>query len=413
MNSSKKNIMWIMLVFQIFGGFPFVAAQDNEPNAEARQVREVKDYEAAKTIPQPIHLWKVKKFGCGGNPRTAKELRKMLTYSYPIELVCPLIDGAAKYVAQIKGVRGCGELLSFESETNFFHLDETALPPGRYQWAASVYTEEGQWLGDVEVIEPVEIFCVAKTTLPLQNGKQVLLDLKHTAGHIRGWGYYNHAHYMIKELLEEAGFQVHVNEKNLLTPEMLDGIDLIVMNYYWVGWPGFQSYLKSELSAIREFVLQGGSLLVVGCDRSDGGGKMTEAGNQLVKEFGLNFVLLDPAKELRKAKVIDEQGIISFANPLSIQLPVGIDGEGHLLLALEDIPVAKAMEYGSGRLIVSGVGMSFLDCYLGDCEHREPFHLLLFYDFVRYLTDVDWSRYCGNEFVERVFYRCPSLRPRE
>lgn len=413
MNNLQKTAMWIMIVIQIFGGFPLVAARSNEPNVDAPDGREVKDYEAAKTTPQPFHLWKVKEYGCGGNPRTAKELRKMITYGYPVELICPLIDGAAKYVAQIKGVRGCAELRSFESETNFFHLDESALLPGRYQWATSIYTEEGEWLGDVEVIEPVEIFCVTESTPPTRNGKQVLLDLRHTAGHIRGWGYYNHAQYMIKALLEEAGFQVYVNEKNLLTLERLDGIDLLVMNYYWVGWPGFQSYLKSELSAIREFVLQGSSLLVVGCDRSDGGGKMTEAGNQLVKEFGLNFVLLDPAKELRKAKVIDEQGIISFANPLSIQLPVGIDGEGHLLLALEDIPVAKAMEYGSGRLIVAGVGMSFLDCYLGDCEHREPFHLLLFYDFVRYLTDVDWSRYCGNEFVERVFYRCPSLRPRE
>ncbi len=413
MNIFKTTSMWITVIIQICVCFGFAAGQDDKPDANTSKSPVVRDYEAAKTIPQPIDLWKVKKFGCGGNPRTAKELKKMQTYGYSLELVCPLIDGAAKYVAQIKGVRGCGELRSFESETNFFHLDELSLPPGRYQWAASVYTEEGEWLGDVEVIEPVEIFCVAGSTPLTKNGKKVLLDLKHTAGHIRGWGYYNHAHYMIKELLEKAGFQVKVNEENLLTPEKLDGIDLLVMNYYWVGWPGFRAYLNSELSAVRKFVQNGGALLVAGCDRPDGGGKMVKAGNQFVSEFGLNFVLLDPANKPGKAKVVDNQGIISFANPLHIQLPVAVDGRGHPLLALEDIPVAKSIEYGKGRLVVAGVGMSFLDCYLGDCESREPFHLLLFYDFIRYLTDVDWISYCDKGFVDQIFNRSPNFRLRK
>ncbi|UCG57683.1 MAG: hypothetical protein JSU70_22810 [Phycisphaerales bacterium] len=413
MNMPKKAAIWLIVVVQTFGICSLLAAKRDEADADAPQACGVRDYEAAKTTPQPIDLWKVKKYGCGGNPRTARELRKMETYGHPLELICPLIDGAAKYVAQIKGVRGCAEIRSFESDTNFFHLEESDLPPGRYQWDASAYTAGGEWLGDVEVIEPVEIFCVVYSAPPAQSGQQVLLDLGHTAGHIRGWGYYNHAQYMIKELLELAGFQVRVNQKNLLSPETLDGVDLLIMHYYWVGWPGFKAYLESELSAIREFVAYGGSLLVVGCDRSDGGGNMVQAGNQLVERFGLQFVLVDAPRGLKRARVVDEQGIISFANPVSIQLPAGVDGQGHSLLVLDAIPVAAATGYGDGRLIVAGLGMSFLDCYLGDYEHREPFHLLLFYDFVRYLTDVDWTVYCESEFVDRVFDRCPGLQLRE
>jgi hypothetical protein len=399
-------------MISIAGHISATIAQNYSCGAGSAGPSEARDYEAAKATPQPIELWRTQEYGCGGNPRTAEELKTMKTYGYPLQLICPLIDGAAKYVARIDGVRGCGEVRTFESGANSFYLDELDLPPGRYQWSASVYSKEGQLLGDVDVIEPAEIFCIPKATLSAQNRKHVLLDLTHSAGHIRGWGYYNHAQYMITELLQQAGFSVHVNDKSPLTHEKLDGIDLLIVNYYWVGWPGFQVYTQSELAAIREFVSKGGSLFLNGCDRPDGGGKMIEAGNQLAREFGLGFALPGPLKPSARAKVVDEQGIVSFTNPVLIQLPLAVEGSGNALLTLEDIPVATATEYGAGHIIIAGFGMSLLDCYLGDCKNREPFHLLLFYDCISDLTDVDWVMYCRTDFVESILKRCPNLQER-
>ncbi|UCG46173.1 MAG: hypothetical protein JSU94_11785 [Phycisphaerales bacterium] len=414
MNGLKKTAMCMTMLAPVFVGFVVVAAPSSErcgSSVDANTIKK-KDYEAARATPQPIDLWKIEGDRFRANKRTSAELRKMKTYGYPIELVCPMIQGAAKYVVEIKGVRGCGEMLTVEGEGNCFVFDEKALPPGRYQWAAAAYTKEGQCLGDVEVIEPVMVFRVTGSEPPVRTGKQALLDLRHSNGFIRGWGYYTYGQYMMKDLLERAGFEVYVNERDMLTAQMLKGIDLMIVNYYWTGWTDFRSYAESELSAIADFVSGGGSLLVAGCDKP-GGGKMIQAGNRLVEQFGLRFMLLDSAKYPVKVENVDDLGVIAFDNPLLLQLPVAVEGRGYPLLAFEDTPVAAAVQYGNGRIIVAGVGMSFLDCYLGDCQSREPFHMLLFYDFIRYLTGVDWTMHCEEQSVRQVVQRCPSLRLRE
>ncbi|UCD29800.1 MAG: hypothetical protein JSV03_04775, partial [Planctomycetota bacterium] len=225
------------------------------------------------------------------------------------------------------------------------------------------------------------------------NGKKVLIDLNHSAGHLRGWGYYNHAQYMTKELLENAGFEVDINGRDLLSDERLADVDLVICYYYWTGWPGFRSYVKSELSAVSEFVKNGGALLVVGCDRKDGDGIMCEAGNELIGEFGLMFELDGISRKHGLAEPVPDQSLLSFRKPIQVQLPVGVRGEDAMTpLWFDGVPIVRAKTFGSGKVIVAGVGMSFLDCYLGDFERREPLHRIMFYDFIRYLTGVD----CGK-----------------
>jgi len=164
--------------------------------------------------------------------------------------------------------------------------------------------------------------------------------------------------------------------------------------------------LKSELSAVRKFIKKGGSLLVVGCDRKDGGGNMSKAGNQLVEEFGLMFELGEISKQNSLAELESDQNIISFTKPVWVQLSVGVRGEDAItLLQLNGLPIVKAKQFGRGKVIVAGVGMSFLDCYLGDFEHREPLHLIMFYDFIRYLTGIDWKKNCKQEFIQMVLSR--------
>ncbi len=102
-------------------------------------------------------------------------------------------------------------------------------------------------------------------------GEQALLDLRHSNGFTRGWGYYSCGRYMIKDLLERAGFEVYVNERDMLKARMLKGIDLVIVDYYRTGWTDFRSYAESEMSAIAGFVSGGGSLLVAGCHKPGGG----------------------------------------------------------------------------------------------------------------------------------------------
>jgi hypothetical protein len=374
-------------------------------------VPQVRDYKAARNIPQPIEIWKAKEYGYGGSSRTQQNLYTDIKRQYPIQLTWPLIQQAGKYVIKIKGVRGSRPVKSFESITNNLRLDKADVVPGRYQWSVSVYDKLGHFMGDIETIDPIEIFAIEETESIAANGKKVLLDLNHSAGHVRGWGHYNHGQYMTKELLEKSGFKVQVNERDLLTAESLQSVDLLICHYYWAGWPGFRAYLKSELSAVRQFIENGGSLLVIGCDRKDGGGKMSEAANELIKEFDLMFDLVDISRQHGLAKTASKQNIISisFKKPIPIQLPVGAHGKDAVtLLQFDDIPIVKAKQFGNGKVIVAGVGMSFLDCYLGDFEHREPLHLLMFYDFIKYLTGIEWQKSCEQKFVEMVMSRCQS-----
>ncbi len=336
--------------------------------------------------------------------------RKLQTYvkrKFPVQLVWPLIQDASKYVVRIHGLRGSQPAKSFESVTNRFSLNETDIAPGRYQWSVSVYDEWGKLMSDIETIDPDEFFAIEDPEPVEENGKTAMIDLNHCAGHMRGWGYYNHAQYMTKELLENVGFEVQVNERDLLTAERLKSVDLLILNYYWTGWPAFRPYLKSELSAVRQFVGEGGSLLVVGCDRADDVGNMCTAGNELLSQFRLAFVPGKISKESGMAKTASRRDIISFEKSFLVQLPVSVLGGGALtLLRFEAEPIVKARQFGQGRVIAAGVGMSFLDCYLADFQNREPLYVIMFYDFARYLTGIDWKQNCKQDFIEKILSRC-------
>jgi hypothetical protein len=383
------------------------------PPAAAATEPKQRDDKAAQRIAQPIELWVVKKYGCGGNPRTWQAVQTDAKRKYPITLLWPLIQEASRYVVQVKGVRGCRPGVSYETQTNFLRLDRTDIAPGRYQWSVSVYGDHGEFLDGVETIDPVEIFAIEDPEPVKPNGRTVLIDLNHSAGHVRGWGFYNHSQYMTKELLEQAGFAVEVNTRDLLTAETLRSVDLLICHYYWTGWPGFRAYLPSELAAVREFVLDGGSLLVVGCDRQDGGGEMVEAANELVNEFGFSFELAEGAEQHRWAEIPAAQNIISFDARVQMQLPVRVRGEDAMtLVEFGGEPIVMASPCGKGKVIAAGVGMSFLDCYLGDFERREPLHLVMFYDFIKHLTGVDWRRTAKREFIDAVLSRTRSADTR-
>lgn len=375
-------------------------------NVKKGIIREGRGYQKATEVPQPVERWKVKKYGYGGNPRTWQTLQTDAKGQCPILLTWPLRKEASKYVVQLKGVRGSRPAMIFESVANSLCLEESDIAPGRYQWFVSVYDKQGKFMGDIETTDSVEIFSIEDPQPVAANGKRVMIDLNHSAGHMRGWGYYNHTQYMTKELLENAGFEVEVNKRDLLTAARLRGVDLLICHYYWTGWPGFRPYLKSELSAVRKFIKKGGSLLVVGCDRKDGS-NMSKAGNQMVEEFGLMFELGEISKQNGLAELESDQNIISFGKPVPVQLSVSVRGQDAItLLQLDGLPIVKAKQFGRGKVIVAGVGMSFLDCYLGDFEHREPLHLIMFYDFIRYLTDIDWKKNCKQDFIETILSRC-------
>ncbi len=374
-----------------------------------------RNYETAKTAPQPLDLWKVRKYGCGGDWRTANALEKDRKREYPILLTWPVIQGAAKYAVQMKGFRGSHPALTLETTNNSLRLQKEDVPPGRYEWYVSVYDEDETHMGDIETIDPAKLFAVADPDPVPANGKKALIDLYHSANKMKGWGMYGHQQYMSGELLEKAGFGVVVNDSGRLTPQMLEPVDLVICNYYWVGWPsrggyGFRPFSADEIAAIRDFVQKGGSLLVVGCDRKDvpgKSGKMCEATNPLLAQFGLAFDFDRTPKRVGNAQAVEGQDIITFAKPVYTQLPVAVRGDDAVtVLQVDGIPTVKARQFGQGKLMAAGVGMSFLDGRLADFERQAPLHLVMFYDFVRYLTDVDWRLYCDQLFVESVLAKC-------
>jgi beta-lactamase regulating signal transducer with metallopeptidase domain/TolA-binding protein len=372
-------------------------------------LQQSRDYEAAQTVPQSTDRWRTQGYGGPGNPRTWQAFQRDGRRAYPVTFLWPLIQGAGKYVVHVKGLRGSRPTRSYEATTNSVRLERKDLEPGRYQWSVSVYDERGEYLADVETIDPVEVFAVADPRPVRLGAKRVLIDLNHSAGSIAGWGGDNHGQYMTKELLESIGCEVQVNSRDLLTAEKLRSTDLLICHYYWAGWPGFRPYLDSELAAVYQFVADGGSLLVVGCDRVDGGGKMTPAGNELVKGFGFLFKLDVHMAQDGWAGVLPSQSILSLDRRIQVQLPVSVEGAGSIpLLQFQGIPIAQAKEFGKGRIIVAGVGMSFLDCYLGDFEHREPVHVILFYDFIKYLAGVDWRQACDRELLQTILSRVRS-----
>lgn len=369
-----------------------------------------RDYDAAATVPQPIEVWKALEYGCGGNPRTQEKLQTDAKRSYPVVLTWPLIHGAGKYRIEIEGIRGSRPTTTLEATINSLRLTEQDIAPGRYQWSVSVYDEYGNYMGDVETIEPVEYFAIADPDPVAPNGKRALIDAYHSTAAMNGWGRYNGTQYMMRELLENAGFEVHVNEAELLTPERLKSVDLLTCYYFWSGNPEFRPYSGSELSAVREYVGRGGALLVGGCDRKDVGarsGKMGRAASQLVRQFGLAFEVDEMPERPSWVNVAADQDIISYSKRVFMQLPVGVRGEDAItLLEINGVPIAQAKQYGQGKVIAAGVGMSFLDSYVGDFKRREPLHLIMFYDFVRYLTGIDWEQQCEQLFVESVLARC-------
>ena len=377
-------------------------------------IPQYRDYEAAGNEPQPLDLWKIEVneksiLNASITSRTQQKLKEIEKEQYPILLSWPLIKDAYKYVVQLRGVRGSQPAKSFELKTNSMSLKETDIAPGRYQWSVSVYDEQGNFMGNIETINPVQVFAIEDLNPVTPNGKRCMIDLNHSAGQIDGWGIFNHSQYMIKELLENAGFEVEVNDRDLLTEEKLKSIDLLICNYYWVGWPYFRPFLESELSAVHKYIENGGSLLVIGCDRKDGGGNMYKAGNELVKEFDIKYELDGISKDIGLAPVSSNQSIISFNKSISIQLPLSVqDDNAATLLQFDSLPIVKAKQIGKGKVIIAGVGMSFLDCYLGDFESREPLHLIMFYDFIKYLTNIDWKKYCKQEFINTVLSRYQS-----
>ena len=118
------------------------------------------------------------------------------------------------------------------------------------------------------------------------------------------------------------------------------------------------------------------------------------------------FELDGISEEYGLAKIAANQSIISFEKPIQVQLPLSVqDANATAILQFDDLPIVKAKQIGKGKVIVAGVGMSFLDCYLGDFESREPLHLIMFYDFIKYLTNIDWKKHCKQEFINTVLSR--------
>lgn len=354
------------------------------------EAKPLSKYDEAKIREQPFAQWELKGDPGQGTPRTWEVLMTDSARSYPVWLTWPKIQGAGKYIIHVEGVKQSQPAKTFQSRKNVLKIGREDLPPGRYEWTVTVQDKAGKTLGRVETIDPVSVFAIADPAPPRRNGQKVLLDLAHSQSIIHGWGRFNEAQSMMKELLEQAGFEVLANEREALTPDRLRSANLLIENFFWRGRAPFRPYDKSELNAVREFVSRGGSLLLVACDRRDTDGHMISFGNPLAQEFGfkLEYGPIDSVDNW--AKLVAGQKIISLTRPLPTRGAVAVTGaDGVSLMEVKGASIGRAKSFGKGKVIVAGVGTSFIDAGLGSLDESGGIQPTLFFDFVRYLTGIE------------------------
>lgn len=128
-------------------------------------------------------------------------------------------------------------------------------------------------------------------------------------------------------------------------------------------------FVPSEIEAITDYVANGGTLFVL-CWGSGGGADDHDFYNPVLKDFGIELKPI-PDPEFRKAENLASD-IFTDVSEIALQCPAEIIGEGYDVLGNastgEDLLVKK--RFGKGTVLVSGLGMAFMDSYMGGKNER-------------------------------------------
>ena len=284
-----------------------------------------------------------------------------------------LVEGAHVYVLAIDEIRGKADVCIKETEATQVCLEETDLgSTGNYLWHLEVLDESGRTIGATKggCGTPIATFAVQSDTtasVASTQDRRVLLDFSHNESDIRGLGVYNFSQYTAYTLLQESGFEVETNVDRKLWRDLLSGYDVLMLHCKYAG--PIDHFVPSEIAAITDYVAAGGSLFVLGWG-SGGGVDHPDFYNPLLKEFGIQLKPI-PDPEFRKAEKL-AASVFQDVREIALQCPAEIVGEGYDVLgrAATGEPLLVKRSYGEGSVLVSGMGMAFMDSYMGGKSER-------------------------------------------
>lgn len=281
-------------------------------------------------------------------------------------------DDAYRYVFLIDEIRGKDAVCSKETQETQIQLEETDLDVnGDYLWHLEVLDDARQTIATTKggCGTPISTFAIKSTDAEdtPTNNRRVLLDFSHNESDIRGLGVYNFSQYTAYSLLRRNGFEVGTNADKKLWKDLFSGYDVLMLHSKYAG--PIVPFVPSEIEAISEYVADGGTLFVL-CWGSGGGADDPDFYNPLLKDFSIELKPI-PDPDFRKAENLSAE-IFHDVNEIALQCPAEIVGEGYDVLGNastgEDLLVKK--RYGKGTVLVSGMGMAFMDTYMGGKNER-------------------------------------------
>lgn len=285
------------------------------------------------------------------------------------------IENAYSYVLVIDAIMGRESVCIKETKDSELLIKKTDLDEDKnYLWHLEVLDDKGQSFATTkgECGTPISTFAVesdnARTKAVTTSDQQVLLDFSHGEADIQGLGVYNFSQYTAYDLLRKNGFNVGINTDRKLWKELLSEYKTLILHsrYRGQGVP----FIPSEIDAIKNFVTEGGTLFVL-CWGSGGAGDMYEFYNPLLKEFNIQLKPI-PEPEFRTAENLSNE-IFHDVDEIALQCPAEIVSDGCDILgsASTGESLLVRSSYGKGNVLVSGMGMAFLDSYMSGNSERE------------------------------------------
>ena len=314
--------------------------------------------------------------GCSDNSPT-KEIVRLSPHneeqiSLPHVFQWEPVDNAYAYVLVIDEIRGEEGVCIKETRETQTLFEETDLDSnGNYLWHLEVLDDGGRTIASTKggCGTPISTFAVQSDTaeVPSTTDRRILLDFSHNESDIRGLGVYNFSQYTAYSLLRKSGFEVGTNADRKLWKDLLSGYDVLMLHCKDAG--PIAHFVPSEIEAITDYVAEGGSLFVLGWG-SGGGVDHPDFYNPLLKEFDIELKPI-PDPEFRKAENLPPE-IFQDVSEIALQCPAEIVGEDYDVLGSavtgEDLLVKTS--YDEGTVFVSGMGMAFMDSYMGGKDER-------------------------------------------
>jgi len=186
----------------------------------------------------------------------------------------------------------------------------------------------------------------------------------------------NFGQYDVLCILSKAGYFVHPNDRGgygfrELDEGWLNNYGLIICNGCYGG--GSDPPLPERaIKTLKEYVKNGGNLMVISSGKNWGSGNMANFYNPLIEQFGIQFSIDGYNPDILNTKGVTTnhpavRGLAGFFAGGGV--PVSVK-DGDTLGYIDKFPIIALTQFGKGKVIVAGIGSGFMGGYLK--ESTEP-----------------------------------------